>query len=176
MGLKEEEIDARVREAMAIVGLDFSEISKRSPFELSGGQMRRAALAGVLAMKPQVLVLDEPTAGLDPRARDFLLEDVRRLNRAGTTVVLISHAMDDVAKLATRVAVLEKGALVMDGSPLEVFSRHERLGAMGLDVPQGFRLARLLREKGFPVSDRCLLEDLAGELADLIKGGSGHAA
>lgn len=176
MGLKEEEIDARVREAMAIVGLDFSEISKRSPFELSGGQMRRAALAGVLAMKPQVLVLDEPTAGLDPRARDFLLEDVRRLNRAGTTVVLISHAMDDVAKLATRVAVLEKGALVMDGSPLEVFSRHERLGAMGLDVPQGFRLARLLREKGFPVSDRCLLEDLAGELADLIKGGGGHAA
>jgi len=176
MGLKEEEIDARVREAMANVGLDFSEISKRSPFELSGGQMRRAALAGVLAMKPQVLVLDEPTAGLDPRARDFLLEDVRRLNRAGTTVVLISHAMDDVAKLATRVAVLEKGALVMDGSPLEVFSRHERLGAMGLDVPQGFRLARLLREKGFQVSDRCLLEDLAGELADLIKGGGGHAA
>ncbi len=176
MGLKEEETDARVREAMAIVGLDFSLISKRSPFELSGGQMRRAALAGVLAMKPRVLVLDEPTAGLDPRARDYLLEDVRRLNRAGTTIVLISHAMDDVAKLATRVAVLEKGALVMDGSPLEIFSRHERLDAMGLDVPQGFKLARLLREKGFPLSDRCLLEELAGELADLIKGGGGHAA
>ncbi len=176
MGLKEAETDARVREAMAIVGLDFSEISKRSPFELSGGQMRRAALAGVLAMKPQVLVLDEPTAGLDPRARDFLLEDVRRLNRAGTTIVLISHAMDDVAKLATRVAVLEKGALVMDGSPLEVFSRHERLDAMGLDVPQGFKLARMLRDRGIPLPDRCLLEDLAGALADLIKGGGGHAA
>lgn len=176
MGLKEAETDARVREAMAIVGLDFSEFSKRSPFELSGGQMRRAALAGVLAMKPQVLVLDEPTAGLDPRARDFLLEDVRRLNRAGTTIVLISHAMDDVAKLATRVVVLEKGALVMDGSPLEVFSQYERLGAMGLDVPQGFKLARLLREKGLQLPDRCLLEELAGELAELIKGGGGHAA
>lgn len=176
MGLPEAEIDARVREAMATVGLDFAQVSKRSPFELSGGQMRRAALAGVLAMKPRVLVLDEPTAGLDPRARDFLLEDVRRLNRAGTTIVLISHAMDDVARLATRVAVLEKGALVMQGSTLEVFSQYERLSAMGLDVPQGFKLARLLREKGLDLPDRCLIEEIADELARLIKGGAGDAA
>jgi len=176
MGLSDAEIDARVREALALVGLDFGEISPRSPFELSGGQMRRAALAGVLAMRPRVLVLDEPTAGLDPRGRDFLLEDVQRLSRSGTTVVLISHAMDDVARLATRVAVLEKGALAMEGTAEEVFSQYDRLTRMGLDVPQGFKLARLLREGGLELAERARLEDIAAELALLIKGGDGDAA
>ncbi len=176
MGLSDAEIDARVREALALVGLDFDEISPRSPFELSGGQMRRTALAGVLAMRPRVLVLDEPTAGLDPRGRDFLLQDVEHLNRSGTTVVLISHAMDDVARLATRVAVLENGALAMEGTPEEVFSQYDRLTGMGLDVPQGFKLARLLREGGLELAERARLEDIAAELALLIKRGDGDAA
>jgi len=113
MGLSEQEVEDRVREAMDKTGLVYEEVAEKSPFEMSGGQMRRVALAGVLAMKPDILVLDEPTAGLDPRARDFLLSDVARLHQEGTTVVMISHSMDDVARLATRVAVLEKGRLVM---------------------------------------------------------------
>lgn len=176
MGLKDREMDSRVREAMAQVGLDFDEFAERSPFELSGGQMRRTALAGVLAMKPRVLVLDEPTAGLDPRARDFLLGDIERLNQQGTTIVMISHSMDDVARLATRVAVLEKGALVMEGTPQEVFSREEELSRMGLDIPQGFKLARSLRRDGMDLPDAYRLEDLAQALAKAISGGERHDA
>jgi energy-coupling factor transport system ATP-binding protein len=176
MGLKEDEIDARVRGAMAQVGLVFEEISERSPFSLSGGQMRRVALAGVLAMRPEVLVLDEPTAGLDPSARDFLLGDIQRLNEEGTTVVFISHAMDDVARLATRVIVLEKGELAMDGKPEEIFAHYDRLADMGLDVPEGFKLARMLREDGMTITDHAKIEDIAEALALLIKGGDGDAA
>ncbi len=177
MGLGEEEIERRVRGAMDTVGLPFDEVKDRSPFEMSGGQMRRIALAGVLAMRPRVLVLDEPTAGLDPRARDLLLEDVRRLYREGTTVVMISHAMDEVARLATRIAVLEKGALVMAGTPAEVFSRYEELTAMGLDVPQGCQLVRLLREMGVQSLPECYrLDSLAESLARMLKGGDGGAA
>ena len=176
MGLTGQEIEQRVRGAMAQVGLDFEEMKDRSPFELSGGQMRRVALAGVLAIQPSVLVLDEPTAGLDPRARDYLLEDIRRLNREGTTVVMISHAMDDVARLATRVAVLEKGRLVMQGSVLEIFSQQERLAAMGLDIPAGFKLARRLREAGLDMADHAQPEEIADALAAAIRGGGGSAA
>lgn len=177
MGLTAEEIDARVRGAMDMVGLPFDEIRDRSPFEVSGGQMRRIALAGVLAMRPQVLVLDEPTAGLDPRARDLLLADVQRLHGQGTTVVMISHAMDDVARLATRIAVLEKGTLAMVGTPGEIFSRYEELTAMGLDVPQGCQLSRMLREMGGPeIPDCYLLESLADSLAKVMGGGEGGAA
>jgi energy-coupling factor transport system ATP-binding protein len=176
MGLTGQEIEQRVRNAMAQVGLDFEEMKDRSPFELSGGQMRRVALAGVLAIQPSVLVLDEPTAGLDPRARDYLLEDIRRLNREGTTVVMISHAMDDVARLATRVAVLEKGRLVMQGSVLEIFSQQERLAAMGLDIPAGFKLARRLREAGLDMADHAQPEEIADALAAAIRGGGGSAA
>ena len=176
MGLTGQQVDQRVREAMARVGLDFEEMKDRSPFELSGGQMRRVALAGVLAMQPRVLVLDEPTAGLDPRARDFLLGDIKRLNQEGTTVVMISHAMDDVARLATRVAVLEKGRLVMQGSTLEVFSQQERLAAMGLDIPDGFKLARRLRQAGLNMADHVNPEEIADALAAAIRGGGGDAA
>ena len=176
MGLTGQQVDQRVREAMARVGLDFEEMKDRSPFELSGGQMRRVALAGVLAMQPRVLVLDEPTAGLDPRARDFLLGDIKRLNQEGTTVVMISHAMDDVARLATRVAVLEKGRLVMQGSTLEVFSQQERLAAMGLDIPDGFKLARRLRQAGMNMADHVHPEEIADALAAAIRGGGGDAA
>ena len=176
MGLSGEEIKQRVRAAMAQVGLDFEEMQGRSPFELSGGQMRRVALAGVLAMQPRVLVLDEPTAGLDPRARDFLLSDIKRLNEEGTTVVLISHGMDEVARLATRLAVLEKGRLVMEGSTVEIFTQQERLSAMGLDIPEGFKLARRLREEGLHLSEHYLPEEIADALAEAIRGGGGDAA
>lgn len=176
MGLSGEEIKQRVSAAMAQVGLDFEEMQGRSPFELSGGQMRRVALAGVLAMQPRVLVLDEPTAGLDPRARDFLLSDIKRLNEEGTTVVLISHGMDEVARLATRVAVLEKGRLVMEGSTVEIFTQQERLSAMGLDIPEGFKLARRLREEGLHLSEHYLPEEIADALSEAIRGGGGDAA
>ena len=176
MGLSGEEIKQRVSAAMAQVGLDFEEMQGRSPFELSGGQMRRVALAGVLAMQPRVLVLDEPTAGLDPRARDFLLSDIKRLNEEGTTVVLISHGMDEVARLATRLAVLEKGRLVMEGSTVEIFTQQERLSAMGLDIPEGFKLARRLREEGLHLSEHYLPEEIADALAEAIRGGGGDAA
>ena len=177
MGLGAEEIDQRVRGAMDTVGLIYDEIKDRSPFELSGGQMRRVALAGVLAMRPQVLVLDEPTAGLDPRARDFLLADIKRLHQEGTTVVMISHAMDEVARMATRIAVLEKGQLAMEGRPEEVFSRYDELTRMGLDVPQGCQLARILQDMGSPpIPDCYLLESLADSLETILKGGDGDAA
>jgi energy-coupling factor transport system ATP-binding protein len=174
MGLSEEEIDARVRGAMARVGLEFDEMKDRSPFELSGGQMRRVALAGVLAMQPKVLVLDEPTAGLDPRARDYLLQDVKQLNKEGTTVVLISHAMDEVARLATRVAVLEKGKLVMEGPTDEVFIQQERLAKMGLDVPEAFKLALRLQEEGLNLGHHYRLRNIADGLAKAIKGGGAN--
>jgi energy-coupling factor transport system ATP-binding protein len=174
MGLSEEEIDARVRGAMARVGLEFDEMKDRSPFELSGGQMRRVALAGVLAMQPKVLVLDEPTAGLDPRARDYLLKDVKQLNEEGTTVVLISHAMDEVARLATRVAVLEKGKLVMEGPTDEVFIQQERLAKMGLDVPEAFKLALRLQEEGLNLGHHYRLRNIADGLAKAIKGGGAN--
>ena len=176
MGLGEAEVDARVREAMDKIGLPYDEIAEKSPFELSGGQMRRVALAGVLAMRPRILVLDEPTAGLDPRARDFLLNDVRRLHAEGTSVVMISHSMDDVARLATRVAVLEKGRLVMEGSPGEIFAQVDKLSAMGLDVPQASRLRYLLAESGIELPECYQLEELADSLAAYLKGGAGHAS
>ena len=172
MGLSEQEIDSRVREAMERIGLPYDEIAEKSPFELSGGQMRRVALAGVLAMKPRILVLDEPTAGLDPRARDFLLKDVETLHRGGTTVVMISHSMDDVARLATRIAVLEKGGLDMVGSPQEVFSQVEHLTKMGLDVPQASKLRYMLMQDGLELPDCYLLDDLASSLSAYLKGGA----
>ncbi len=175
MGLSQQEIDDRVHEAMNMLGLPYDEIAEKSPFELSGGQMRRVALAGVLAMRPRVLVLDEPTAGLDPRARDFLLNDVARLHADGTTVVMISHSMDDVARLATRIAVLEKGALDMVGSPREVFSQVERLNAMGLDVPQASKLRWMLEKEGLVLPECYLLDDLADALQAALKGGAPDA-
>ncbi len=175
MGLSEQEVEDRVREAMDKTGLVYEEVAEKSPFEMSGGQMRRVALAGVLAMKPDILVLDEPTAGLDPRARDFLLSDVARLHQEGTTVVMISHSMDDVARLATRVAVLEKGRLVMEGPPGDIFSQVERLTAMGLDVPQASKLRHDLAQAGIELPPSYLLDDLAGHLAAYLKGGAADA-
>jgi energy-coupling factor transport system ATP-binding protein len=176
MGLSQEEIDTRVRGAMEMVGLSYDELAHKSPFELSGGQMRRVALAGVLAMRPRILVLDEPTAGLDPRARDYLLKDVQRLHREGTTVVMVSHSMDDVARLATRVVVLEQGTIAMTGAPHEVFSQVERLTQMGLDVPAVSRLAHQLRAHGLPIPECYLMEEMAEALENLLKRGGPDVA
>lgn len=167
LGLSPEEVDARVRDACAQVHLDYETFKDRSVFELSGGQMRRAAIAGVLAMQPQTLILDEPCAGLDPRGRDEILGLVRELQRTrGTTVVMVSHSMDDVASLVSRVIVMNRGQIAMDGTPREVFRQGEALRAMGLDVPEAARLAARLREKGFDVPEDAYLH---GELLEAIK-------
>ena len=154
LGLSHEEIACRVREACLQVGLSFEEYGHRSPFELSGGQMRRAAIAGVLAMRPSVLVLDEPTAGLDPAGRDSILSMIRELHAAGNlTVIMVTHSMDDIARMATRLVVLNKGKLVLTGSPREIFSHVEEMEGYGLGVPQAAKLAYLLRKAGFKLPD-----------------------
>ena len=140
MGLDAEEIDRRVRGAMLQVGLNYDEVAERSPFELSGGQMRRVAIAGVLAMRPRVLILDEPTAGLDPAGRNSILQMIRDLHAAGgLTVIMVSHSMDDISTLATRLVVMSRGELVMTGTPREVFTQQEKLRSIGLGVPQAAR-------------------------------------
>ena len=154
LGLSAEETDARVRRAMAHVHLDYDKYAQRSPFELSGGQMRRVAIAGVLAMEPKVLILDEPTAGLDPRGRDRILGMVQELHaRGGTTVIMVSHSMDDVARLATRLVVMSKGELVATGTPREIFRQVDMMESIGLGVPEAARLCALLRQRGVKLPD-----------------------
>ncbi len=156
LGLSEEETCARVDEALSAVGFDPATIKAKSPFDLSGGQKRRVAFAGVLAMKPRVLVLDEPAAGLDPAARESFLSMVARLHDEGLTVVMVSHNMDDLAVLCSRIAILNEGALVMEGTPDKVFSRADELEAIGLSTTSAERVARLLRAHGIPIRSRGL--------------------
>lgn len=172
LGLSKEEIAVRVREACRQVQLDYETFKDRSVFELSGGQMRRVAIAGVLAMQPETLILDEPCAGLDPQGRDEILALIRRLHEEkGTTVVMVSHSMDDVAALVDRVIVMNKGAIAMDGTPRAVFQRGEELRAMGLDVPEAAQLAARLREKGFDVpADAYLPEELLQAIRRIVGG------
>ena len=152
LGLSEEEISARVERSLRTVGLDPKEIAARSPFELSGGQQRRVAFAGVLAMEPEVLVLDEPAAGLDPKARKSFLDMVAHLHEEGLTVVMVSHNMDDLANLCDRVAVMSEGKLLMEGTPAEVFSRADELTSVGLATTSPEHFANLLREGGLAVA------------------------
>ena len=153
-GLSKEEIDERVRYAMECVHLDYDRYSERSPFELSGGQMRRVAIAGVLAMKPSVLILDEPTAGLDPRGRDRILTMLEELHaRENVTIIMVSHSMDDMARLATRLVVMAEGKLLASGTPREIFAREEMMISAGLGVPEAARLCRELRAKGFDLPE-----------------------
>ena len=147
-GLSEEEIDLRVRKAMAHVHLDYDKYAERSPFELSGGQMRRVAIAGVLAMEPRYLILDEPAAGLDPKGRDRILGMVKELHEEGVTVVMVSHSMDDCARLATRMIVMSKGTVVASDTPRNIFAQTELMNSVHLGVPEAARLCALLREKG----------------------------
>ena len=152
MKLSQDEVNARVIEALELVEVNVDEAREKSPFELSGGQKRRVALAGIIAMKPKYLVLDEPMAGLDPRGHNILLRLIRKLREtSGCSIVMVSHSMDDVARLADRIAVLNEGALCMLGTPYEVFTRSDELVEMGLDVPQATRLALELRRRGVPV-------------------------
>lgn len=154
LGLSDEEIDQRVRRAMAHVHLDYDKYAQRSPFELSGGQMRRVAIAGVLAMEPKVLILDEPTAGLDPRGRDKILAMVQELHaRGGVTVIMVSHSMDDVARLATRLIVMSKGEVVATGTPSEIFRQREMMERVHLDVPEAAKLCAALRQQGIDLPD-----------------------
>lgn len=168
MRLAEDEIRERVHEALERVGLSFDRFAEQSPFDLSGGEKRRAALAGILAMRPAYLVLDEPMAGLDPRGRIEILDLVESIRQKdGTTVVMVSHSMDDVARYADRIAVLGEGRLLMLDTPKNVFSHAEELIKTGLDLPQPTKLARLLREGGVPAPvDVCRME----ELRDFIIG------
>ena len=149
-GLSSDEINERVRYAMENVHLDYDKYAEKSPFELSGGQMRRVAIAGVLAMKPSVLILDEPTAGLDPRGRDRILSMLEDLHaREKVTIVMVSHSMDDMARLATRLIVMADGKVKASGSPREIFAQQEMMASCGLDVPAAAHLCHALREKGF---------------------------
>ena len=171
-GLTPEEIDVRVRRAMAWVHLDYDKYADRSPFELSGGQMRRVAIAGVLAMEPKVLILDEPTAGLDPQGRDRILAMVKDLHKSGVTVVMVSHSMDDVARLATRLLVMNRGQLVATGTPREIFRQVDMMESIGLGVPEAAKLCAMLRAKGLQLPDDVYtLEEIKKDILKLWKEG-----
>ena len=177
LGLSEDEIKERVIEALQKVGLGEAEIMEKSPFELSGGQMRRVAMAGVLAMRPRILVLDEPAAGLDPQSREDMLQLISGLHKQGTTVVMISHSMDDVARFATRAVVMEHGTIAMEGTPEEIFRHAERLEGMGLDVPSVCKLGMKLREMGLDFPEDVFREEQAlSALVTLWKEGKRHGA
>ena len=177
LGLDEQEIARRVREAMRKVALDYDRLHERSVFELSGGQMRRVAIAGVLAMEPTTLILDEPCAGLDPRGREEILTLIRNLHEeAGTTIVMVSHSMDDVDSLAERVIVMNHGEVFMDGAPREVFARGEELRGIGLDVPQAVQLAGKLRERGFAIPEGIYREEeIKAAVETLLGKGAANA-
>ncbi|MEW8955368.1 energy-coupling factor transporter ATPase [Clostridium sp.] len=154
LGLSEEEIDIRVKRAMKMVGLDYETYKDKSPFELSGGQKRRVAIAGVVAMEPKILILDEPTAGLDPKGRDDILYQIKKLHKEyNMTIILVSHSMEDVAKVADRVVVMNKGKCILDGKPNEVFKNIEVLEEVGLAAPQVTYLIKALRDRGINITD-----------------------
>lgn len=174
LGLPQDEVDRRVESSLSRVGLDLSTVGDKSPFELSGGQQRRVVFAGVLAMEPEVLVLDEPMAGLDPAARRDFLELIDRLHRDGLTVVMVSHSMDDLANCCDRIVVMNEGAVFAEGTPEQVFAHADELKSIGLGVPAAQRMALALAEAGVPLRRGGLytVESLADELADLLIGRS----
>ena len=171
MGLDKAEIDKRVREAAELVGLD-EELLSKSPFDLSGGQKRRAAIAGVMAMRPEVLVLDEPAAGLDPAGRNSIFDGIKRYAEAtGAAVIIVSHSMDDMAKYCEELVVLSKSKVAMSGNRKEVFSRCDELESIGLGVPQITRLVMLLRDRGVEISpDIYTVDEAERALAELFGG------
>lgn len=175
LGLPQDEVDRRVESSLSRVGLDLSTVGDKSPFELSGGQQRRVAFAGVLAMEPEVLVLDEPMAGLDPAARRDFLELIDRLHRDGLTVVMVSHSMDDLANCCDRIVVMNEGVVFAEGTPAQVFAHADELKSIGLGVPAAQRMALALAKAGVPLRFDGLytVESLADELVDLLIGRSG---
>jgi len=174
MGLKVDEIDRRVREAARLVGLSEEQLEV-SPFDLSGGQKRRVAIAGVIAMEPEVLILDEPTAGLDPEGREEILANINNYRQAkNATIMMVSHSMTDVARLTDRLLVMSGSHLAMDGTPTQVFDRAQELLDMGLDVPEITKVFLHLQKMGLPVKQVYTLEQAVAELTRL-KGGNAHA-
>ena len=171
LGLSEEEVADRVKEAIELVGLDYEAVKDRSPLELSGGQKRRVAIAGVVAMHPAVLILDEPTAGLDPKAHQDVLKMVEEVHRrTGNITIFVSHNMADVAKLSDKIVVIDSGKLVTIGTPKEVFSKKEELWSVGLDLPPVTEFTESLREKGFDISQTILdIDQAADEIAAYLK-------
>lgn len=172
LGLTDDETASRVKEAMAQVGLS-PELAEKSPFELSGGQKRRVAIAGVLAMKPDVLVLDEPAAGLDPVGRSDMLSLIKSIHDSGRTVVMVSHSMNDVGRLCDRLIVMNHGKVAYDAAPAEVFTHPDDLDAMGLGVPDSVRLAIRLRNAGYDIPETVTdVEALADAILKNISRGS----
>ena len=173
LGLDEEEISKRVKKSMEAVGLDYETYKDKSPFDLSGGQKRRVAIAGVIAMNPEVLILDEPTAGLDPGGRDEIFNLIKKLHRDNNiTIILSSHSMDDMAKLAQTIIVMNHGKIEFMGTPREVFTSHaDKLREIGLDVPQVLELATKLRQKGFDIRpDILTVEEVKDEILKVMRG------
>lgn len=174
LGLSDLEIEKRVREALNIVNLDFEEIKDKSPFNLSGGQMRRVAIAGVLAMSPSYLVLDEPTAGLDPKSRDEILEEIKNLHdKLNITIILVSHSMDDVAKYADRIIVMHNTEIEMIGTPEKIFRKYKELQKIGLDIPTVTKLLYELKDKGLDVNtDIINIIEAKEEIVRVLRKGS----
>jgi energy-coupling factor transport system ATP-binding protein len=171
LGLSEEEIRSRVIKSMEMVGLDYETYKDKSPFDLSGGQKRRVAIAGVIAMQPTTLILDEPTAGLDPKGRDDILAQITKLHKDySMTIIIVSHSMEDVAKIAQRIIVMNDGKVALQGTPAEVFKEVETLEKIGLGVPQVTYLVRELRKKGFNISDNVFtIDEAKKELLSILK-------
>lgn len=171
LGLSEKEVEERVFEAMIMVGLDPEKSKDKSPFELSGGQKRRVAIAGVLAMKPEVLILDEPTAGLDPHGRDEILAQIKSIHdKQKTTIILVSHSMEDMSKLADKLVVMNRGKVEFVGTPKEIFRHEERLNQIGLGVPKVVTLMNELRAKGYDIEpDLITMEQAKQQILKLIR-------
>lgn len=176
LGLDDDEINKRVIKAMNMVGLDYEIYKNKSPFDLSGGQKRRVAIAGVVAMEPKILILDEPTAGLDPKGRDEILEKIKELREEyNMTIILVSHSMEDVAKLATRVLVMHKSKCILDGTTSRIFKEIETLESVGLAVPQVTYLVRELRKNGFNISeDIFTIEQAKKEVLKFLRGANNN--
>jgi energy-coupling factor transport system ATP-binding protein len=172
MGLDEREVEKRVKLAMEFVNLDFAAYKDRSPFELSGGQMRRVAIAGVFAMQPKYLILDEPAAGLDPIGKAEIFAKIAELNeKAGVAIIFISHDMDDVARLATRLIVMNEGSVKFDAAPREVFAHEKELSEMGLDIPSAAKLLKTLVEHGFTGGTlHFTVADAVAEISRVLRG------
>ena len=174
LNISEEEVQERVKSSMESVGLDYKTYKDKSPFELSGGLKRRVAIAGVLAMEPKVLILDEPTAGLDPRGRDEILSEIKSIHeKRKMTVILVSHSMEDVAKIAERIVVLDKGKVFLDGEPRDIFREEDKLLGVGLGIPQITSLMRTLKKKGLDINkDAITVEEAKESLKNYLRGAS----
>lgn len=174
LDISEEEVHERVKASMESVGLDYETYKDKSPFELSGGLKRRVAIAGVLAMEPKVLILDEPTAGLDPRGRDEILSEIKSIHEnRKITVILVSHSMEDVAKIAERIIVFDRGKVFLDGEPREIFRNEDKLLGVGLGIPQITSLMRTLKKRGLDINeDAITVEEAKESLKKYLRGAS----